>query len=123
VTVAALPPDLPCDQPLRSQSVTQVPLEVKETIAFARKDRSGRWAIYRSRTLRNTATDRTALSIVLVAREDPRPGGTRFVSLDPSALLGLPGGSGPVFAVNAAGDVAFLASDGQRWGIYRFRGG
>jgi hypothetical protein len=40
--------------------------------------------------------------------------------LDPSLLLARPPDSGPVFQLNAAGDVAFLASDGKHWGIYEF---
>jgi hypothetical protein len=59
--------------------------------------------------------------VVLVAQEGQRlPDGTLIASLDPSLLLGRPVDSGPVFRLSPEGDVAFLASDGQRWGIYRF---
>jgi carboxypeptidase family protein len=95
--------------------------EVGGAIAFAARSSDGRWAIYRSRPIRDPKTGSTSNSIVLVAKEEPRtPGGTHFVSLDPSILLGRPVDSGPVFRLNQAGDVAFLASHGQRWGIYRF---
>jgi hypothetical protein len=43
-------------------------------------------------------------------------GGT-IDSLDPSSLLNLPANHGPVFSINDAGDVAFLAYDGKIWSI------
>lgn len=48
------------------------------------------------------------------------PDGTRIRSLDPGKVLDLPDGSGPVFTLNEEGDVAFLASDGKAWGLYRY---
>jgi hypothetical protein len=71
-----------------------------------------RWSIFRWRTGQTT----------LVAREGQNlSGGAKIVTMDPGPVLSLPPGAGPVFTVNDAGEVAFLASDGQRWGIYLFR--
>jgi hypothetical protein len=59
----------------------------------------------------------------LVAQEGqsmPGGSGAKVVSLDPGPILDLPAGSGPVFTLNDAGDVAFMATDGQQWGIYLF---
>jgi hypothetical protein len=83
---------------------------VNGTSAFATFG-SGRWTIFRWRAGKTT----------LVAQEGGSlPGGAHVVSLDPGPVLDLPAGSGPVFTLNDAGDVAFLASDGTRWGIYLF---
>lgn len=107
--------------PLSTQAVAQTGQVGSGTVAFAARDSAGRWAIYRSRELRDPATGRTLLTVVLVAQEGQRlADGTLFGSLDPSLLLGRPIDSGPVFRLSAEGDVAFLASDGQRWAIYRF---
>jgi hypothetical protein len=71
----------------------------------------GRWTIFRWKAGKTT----------LVAQEGAAlPGGAKIVSLDPGPVLDLPPGAGPVFTLNAAGDVAFLATDGTRWGIYLF---
>ena len=48
------------------------------------------------------------------------PGVPTLATMDPSLLLDLPCRSGPLFSLNANGDAALLASDGQRWGIYLF---
>jgi hypothetical protein len=91
------------------------------TVAYAARDPAGRWAIYRSQVVRNPTTGVTSLIVVRVAREGERlPDGTVLSSLDPYLLLGRPLDSGPVFRLSPEGDVAFLASDGQRWGVYRF---
>ena len=83
---------------------------VNGTSAFATFG-GGRWTIFRWRAGKTT----------LVAQEGGAlPGGGHVVSLDPGPVLDLPVGTGPVFTLNDAGDVAFLASDGTRWGIYLF---
>jgi hypothetical protein len=74
---------------------------------------NGRWSIFRWR----------AGVTSLVAQEGqsmPGGSGAKVVSLDPGPILDLPAGSGPVFTLNDAGDVAFMATDGQQWGIYLF---
>lgn len=72
---------------------------------------SGRWTIFRWQAGKTT----------VVAQEGGAlPGGGKIVSLDPGAVLDLPPGAGPVFTLNNAGAVAFLATDGTRWGIYLF---
>jgi hypothetical protein len=85
---------------------------VNGATAFATRGADGRWAIYRWRTGVTT----------LVAQEGQTlpGGGVKIVSLDPGPVLDLPPGSGPVFTLNDAGDVAFLATDGLKWGIYLF---
>jgi hypothetical protein len=82
------------------------------TTAFAIRE-DGRWKIKRWRAGVTT----------LVAQEGqtlPGGSGAKIVSLDPGPVLDLPPGSGPVFTLNDAGDVAFLATDGLKWGIYLF---
>jgi hypothetical protein len=121
VVSVVTPTDQACDRPLSTLSLSQNQTVVTDTFAFATRGGDDRWAIYRARLLRDPATGRTTLSAVLVAREGQQlPDGTGLISLDPSILLGRPVNSGPVFTVNAAGDVAFLATDGRRWSIYRF---
>jgi hypothetical protein len=75
---------------------------------------NGKWSIYRWK----------AGVTKLVAQEGQAlPGGTngaKIVSLDPGPVLDLPPGSGPIITLNDAGDVAFLATDGLKWGIYLF---
>jgi hypothetical protein len=72
---------------------------------------SGHWSIFRWKAGQTT----------LVAQEGGTlPGGAHVVSLDPGPVLDLPPGAGPVFTLNQNGDVAFLATDGTRWGIYLF---
>lgn len=77
-------------------------------------DRSG-WVIERFRL--------TAAGIAgpeLIAKKEQRlPGGKQIVALDAGPMLERQTPrSGPVFTVNEAGDVAFLASDGSGWGVY-----
>jgi hypothetical protein len=79
--------------------------------AFATRGSDGRWAIDRWRA---------GVTIRVAQEGQALPDGMKIVSLDPEALLDLPPGSGPIFTLNEVGDVAFLASDGQRWGIYLF---
>ena len=77
-----------------------------------------------------TAPDGTPMSYSLDHKEGgkrlqegqtlPGGGGAKIVSLDPGQVLDLPPGSGPVFTLNDAGDVAFMATDGLKWGIYLF---
>jgi hypothetical protein len=108
-------------QPFATFAPSQSGQVGNETFAFAARSSDGRWAIYRSRVVRDANTGTATLSIVLIAREGQKlPDGTPFVSLDPSLLLGRPIDSGPVFRLNTNGDVAFLASDGIRWGIYQY---
>jgi hypothetical protein len=82
---------------------------------------NGRWQIIRTRVSVD-AQGRVKTAVAAVAQEGQLlPGGVRIVTLDPSQLLGLDPGAGPIFSLNEAGDVAFLASDGKRWGVYVFR--
>jgi PKD repeat protein len=77
----------------------------------------GSWVIVRSRVVGGSIVSEP------IAQEgkgtDPKA--RRFVVLDAGPLLdeeGLPPHNGPVFTLNDAGEVAILASDGKRWGIY-----
>lgn len=118
-TVCVIPPDQPCGRSFGTLSTSQQ--KPTEFLAFAARESSGRWAIYRVQTVQDPTTGKPSDSTVVIAREGQQlPDGTRFISLDPSILLGRPTDSGPVFTLSPAGDVAFLASDGQRWAIYRF---
>jgi hypothetical protein len=79
-------------------------------VAYATQ-KKGHWAIWRWRPGRTTQ----------VAEEgQPLPGGTHLVSLNAGPVLDPGSAPRAVFSLNDAGDVAFLASDGHRWGIYRF---
>lgn len=75
---------------------------------------AGRWTITEFRENQTTVVAQDGQTLMP---------GKHIMSLDPSALLNLPPGSGPVFTLNDAGDVAFMASDGRRWGIYLFTNG
>jgi hypothetical protein len=78
--------------------------------AFATYGEQDGWVIYRS----------AGGSVTVVAQSGQRlPGGKPIVSLDAGAMLDLPAGSGPLFTLGAHGEVTFLATDGERWGIYR----
>jgi hypothetical protein len=99
--------------------------------AFALSDDEGRWSIYRSRPVLD-AMGRPILDsrgiprfeTKLIARDGQAMGdGRRLVALNAMPLLSrerLSLRRGPIFALNDAGDVAFFASDGQRWGVYEF---
>jgi hypothetical protein len=100
-------------------AVSSIRQTVNGTTASAIKS-NGHWQILRTRAAVG-ANGATTWTTVVVAQEGQAlPGGVHVVSLDPSALLDLPAGSGPVFTLNQAGDVAFLATDGQHWGVYLF---
>jgi hypothetical protein len=104
---------------------------VKGTTVVAYQGADGRWELVRSRPVRNASTGQLVrdndgnlvFQTTTLAREgDQLPDKTPVQSLDPSRDLNLQTSTGPVFAVSPTGDVAFLASDGNRWGIYQFSG-
>jgi hypothetical protein len=69
--------------------------------------------------VRNSRGNVTSFTTAPIAQERAgMPDVPSFASLDPSLLLGLSCRTGPLFSLNDAGAVAFLASNGQRWGIY-----
>jgi hypothetical protein len=77
----------------------------------------GSWAIVRSRVSGNSTVSET------IAQDGKGTDASvrRFTVLDAGPLLdqeGLPPHDGPVFTLNDAGEVALLASDGMKWGIY-----
>jgi hypothetical protein len=77
----------------------------------------GGWVIVRSRVSGGNVVSET----IAQDAKGTDPNGRRFVVLDAGPLLdqeGLPPHSGPVFTLNDAGEVALLASDGKKWGIY-----
>jgi hypothetical protein len=102
------PLDVSCDGSTGTQSLRQDTSSIAGAVA-TRDEWSGRWAIYRAHGSRLT----------LVAREGPPAVGGSGLILDAGPLLGLASDYGPVFTVNEAGEVAFLASDGKSWGVYR----
>jgi hypothetical protein len=69
-----------------------------------------RWRIYRSRKDHDEA--------YTVAEQKPAQNGNGQLILDPSSYLSLPCDSGPLFSLNKDGNVAYLASDGTKWGVY-----
>lgn len=78
------------------------------------------WVIVRSHLDRQKAT----ITSQIIAQAGPgrRPDVPWFAALDAGPLLeqeGAPPHAGPVFTLNEAGDVAFLASDGRGWGVYQ----
>jgi hypothetical protein len=81
---------------------------------------NGRWQIMRTRAAVDSRGKTTFTTVVVTQEGQSLAGGLHVVSLDPSAVLDLPAGSGPVFTLNETGDVAFMASDGQHWGVYLF---
>jgi hypothetical protein len=101
---------------LASSSIRQT---VNHTTASAIQS-GGRWEILRTTAVTDSHGATTFTTVVVAQEGQPLTAGAHVVSLDPSALLDLPPTSGPVFALNEAGDVAFLASDGQHWGVYLF---
>jgi hypothetical protein len=112
------------DGSVRTLALAQEQQEGVGTFAFSARSTDGQWAIYRARLVQDPATGQVSTRLVLVAREGQAvtlTDGTTvtFTSLDPSLLLRRPAGSGPDFRLNAAGEVAFRASDGKAWGIYR----
>jgi hypothetical protein len=81
-----------------------------------------RWEIHRTR--RDPQGTRT-LDELVIQHGDPLPGGGRVAALNVGPMLEsklLPPHEGPAFTVNEAGDVAFLASNGTAWGVYRVPG-
>jgi hypothetical protein len=111
VTLVVIPPDVECNRVSGAFGTSQTRQTASGTTAFATYNETDGWVIYRLR----------AGGYTLVAKAGQElPGGTRLVSLDAGSLLGLAPGYGPLFTLNDAGDVAFLATDGQRWAVYRF---
>jgi hypothetical protein len=88
----------------------------------ATQDREGRWEIVRFRL---GPDGKTSLP-ERVAKEGERlPDGMLVSTLNVAPLLEFksrPRPDGPAFTINEAGDVAFLASDGTFWGLYRTLG-
>lgn len=110
--VARIPkfPDEPCNRSLGTLSTAADGSSALLPTAFTTYSERDGWSIFRYR--------RGVFS--LVASETQRlPDGGRLY-LDAGSMLGLAPGYGPVFTINPDGEVAFLASDGQRWGVYRF---
>src|SRR5262249_18656453 len=100
---------------------------VNGTTAFA-DIRDGLWVVWRSRPIKNSRGDITSFKTEPIAQEVGSKGQRRSdVSGDPPRFIldagpllqaeGLPTAAGPVFTLDEAGGVAFLASDGKRWGI------
>jgi hypothetical protein len=75
------------------------------------------WVLYR---IRANAAGTDVVREPLAQERAGLPGVPVLATMDPSLLLDLPCRSGPLFSLNAKGDAALLASDGQRWGIYLF---
>jgi hypothetical protein len=108
---------------------SEVPRQtVGGTTAFAVHDEQG-WMIYRSQPVRDArgqpVTDsrgNPTFQTTLIVREgQPLADGRRLKTLNASPLVSPTNDlyrSGPIFTLNDAGDVAFFASDGQRWGVY-----
>lgn len=89
--------------------------------AFSTKDG---WTLFRSRVIRDSQGNVTSVAAAPIAQEHGSlPGVPGFAALDPSPLLNLACRAGPLFSVNDSGGVAFLASNGQRWGVYVLPGG
>jgi hypothetical protein len=75
------------------------------------------WVLYR---IRPNAAGTDVIREPLAQERAGLPGVPVMATMDPSLLLDLPCHAGPLFSLNANGDAALLASDGQRWGIYLF---
>ena len=89
----------------------------KGTAVSAYRTDQGSWVIVRSRL------SGSAVVSEMIAQDGKgaAPAVRRFTVLDAGPLLdqeGLPLHNGPVFTLNDAGEVAILASDGKKWGIY-----
>lgn len=93
---------------------------VNGTTAYGAFSR-GHWQIVRTRVTTDARGTVTATTTVVAAEgQKLSADGRQITSLNPGPVVGLPDDNGPVFALNDAGDVAFLAADGKNWGIYRF---
>jgi hypothetical protein len=99
--------------------------------AFSVKDDNGRWMIIRKRPVRDSAGNpirdsagNPKFESVVLARDGQRlEAGRPPVKLNAGPLVsrtGYPPQQGPIFTLNDAGDVAFFASDGQRWAVYEY---
>jgi hypothetical protein len=75
------------------------------------------WVLFR---IRPNAAGTNVIREPLAQERAGLPGVPVLATMDPAQLLDLPCRSGPLFSLNANGDAALLASDGQRWGIYLF---
>lgn len=86
-----------------------------------------RWKIIRTQLVRDAggqpvrdAQGNPRFETTVVVQEgEPLGDGRRLASLNAQRLVPAYR-EGPIFTVNDAGDVAFFASDGQRWGVYEF---
>jgi hypothetical protein len=104
-------PEEPCNRPAGSPSISQAAGGVLPIVfAIYSGERDG-WTIYRYMD---------GVFTVVASEKERLSGDRRRYYLDAGPMSGLAPGSGPEFTIDATGEVAFLASDGQRWGVYRF---